>query len=165
MQPSSFRRRLLWIVWAVSALACVGLFFIPAFIIRPFRHQSVAALNVALALRQRAPMGTLAGAIVCLGFAIVLWYTSGKWRKGVLALGMVLVVFSAVMARLNYFEWMFHPVPSPQFEAESDCKLDQGEMILAIQFGPVARAYPIREMAYHHIVNDTVAGVPMAVTY
>jgi membrane protease YdiL (CAAX protease family) len=165
MQPSSFRRRLLWIVWAVSALVCVGLFFIPAFIIRPFRHQSAAALNLAMALRQRAPMGTLAAAIICLALAIFLWYASDKWRKGVLALVMVLVAFSAVMARLNYFEWMFHPVPSPLFEAESDSKLDKGEMILAIQFGPDARAYPIREMAYHHIVNDTVEGVPVAVTY
>lgn len=118
-----------------------------------------------MALRQRAPIGTLAAALVCLVFAILLWTVCDKWRKGMLALVMVLVGFSAVMARLNYFEWMFHPVPSPQFEAEADSKLDQGEMILAIQFGPDARAYPIREMAYHHVVNDTVAGVPVAVTY
>jgi len=38
-------------------------------------------------------------------------------------------------------------------------------MVLAIQFGPDARAYPISEMAYHHIVNDWVNGVPVAVTY
>jgi len=165
MQPSSFRRQVWWVIWAASAAVCVGLFFIPAFIIRPFRHQSAAALNLAMALRQRAPVGTLTAALVCLAFAFLLWYASDKWRKGVLALVMVLVAFSAVMARLNYFEWMFHPVPSPQFEAEADSKLDKDEMILAIQFGPDARAYPIREMAYHHIVNDTVEGVPVAVTY
>ncbi len=28
-----------------------------------------------------------------------------------------------------------------------------------------SRAYPIRELAYHHVVNDTVGGVPIAVTY
>ena len=78
---------------------------------------------------------------------------------------MVLVTFSAVMARLNYFEWMFHPVDSAQFETASASKLDKSEMILAVRFGDDARAYPIREMAYHHVLNDVVGGVPVAVTY
>jgi hypothetical protein len=38
-------------------------------------------------------------------------------------------------------------------------------MVLAIRYGDDARAYPVREMAYHHIVNDVVEGVPVAVTY
>jgi hypothetical protein len=69
------------------------------------------------------------------------------------------------MARINYFEWMFHPMDSPQFEAEAQSKLDSSEMIMAVRFGSDARAYPIREMAYHHIVNDMVGTVPVAVTY
>ena len=28
-----------------------------------------------------------------------------------------------------------------------------------------AAAYPIRQMAYHHLVHDTVGGVPVVVTY
>ena len=118
-----------------------------------------------MALRQRAPWGTLAAALVCLAFALVLWSAVNRWRKIVLALVMVLVAFSAVMSRLNYFEWMFHPVPSAQFESASASKLDNGEMILAVRFGSDARAYPIREMAYHHVLNDVVDGVPVAVTY
>jgi hypothetical protein len=78
---------------------------------------------------------------------------------------MIIVVFAAVMSRLNYFEWMFHPVDSPQFESASASKLDKGEMILAIRYASDARAYPISEMAYHHVLNDVVAGVPLAVTY
>jgi hypothetical protein len=27
------------------------------------------------------------------------------------------------------------------------------------------RAYPIREMAYHHLVNDAPAGEPIVATY
>jgi hypothetical protein len=38
-------------------------------------------------------------------------------------------------------------------------------MILAVRYSNDARAYPIREMAYHHILNDVVGGVPIAVTY
>ena len=35
----------------------------------------------------------------------------------------------------------------------------------AIEVNGTARAYPIRGMSYHHIVNDTVAGVPIVATY
>jgi hypothetical protein len=165
MQSSSDGRVFLWLAFAASAVVAIGLFFVPAFIIRPFTHQTPTGLALAMALRQRAPWGTLATALVCLILALVLWGVANWWRKIVIALVMVLVGFSAVMSRLNYFEWMFHPVPSAQFESESASKLDKGEMILAVRFGSDARAYPIREMAYHHVLNDVVAGVPVAVTY
>ena len=165
MPPSSDRRRSLWVIFLASAVAGIGLFFVPAFIIRPFTHQTQSGLALAMAVRQRAPWGTFAAALVCLVFLLVLWGASNRWRKIALASVMVLVAFSAVMARLNYFEWMFHPIPSPQFEAASASKLDKSEMILAVRFGSDARAYPIREMAYHHVLNDVVAGVPVAVTY
>jgi len=165
MQSSSDRRGFLWSLFLASALVCIGWFFIPAFIIRPFTHQTPAGLSLAMALRQRAPWGTLAAAVMSLLFALALWGTSNLWRKIVLSVVMVLVAFSAVMSRLNYFEWMFHPVEDVRFESESSSKLDPSEMILAVRFGNDARAYPISEMAYHHIVNDVVQGVPVAVTY
>jgi len=69
------------------------------------------------------------------------------------------------MSRMNHFEWMFHPVDSAKFQSEAASKLGGDEMILAVRYGPDARAYPIREMAYHHVLNDVVGGVPIAVTY
>lgn len=165
MHTFSDRHPFLWLLFAGSASVAIALFFIPGFIIRPFRHQTSSTLALAMALRQRAPWGTIAAALVCLLFAFILWQVSSRWRKIAIALVMVLVVFSAVMARVNYFEWMFHPVESPQFESESQSKLGKGEMILAVRFGNEARAYPIREMAYHHVLNDVVEGVPIAVTY
>ena len=173
MQPDSDRRPVLWFIFAVSALVAVGWFFIPAFIIRPFTHQSARGLAVAVALRQHAPWGTMVAAIVCILAAVVLWRESmgsgSKWvnwsRKSAIGLVLLLVGSSTVMARLNYFEWMFHPVQNVQFEAASASTLGNGEMILALRFGSDQRAYPVREMAYHHIVNDVVGGVPVAVTY
>jgi len=163
-RPSA-RHPFVWFIFLVSASVAIGLFFIPAFIIRPFRHQTASALALAMALRQRAPWGTLAAAVVCVLLALVLWQTANRWRKVAVAVVIVVVAFSTVMARMNYFEWMFHPVQSPQFESETASKLDQSEMVLALRFGNDARAYPIREMAYHHILNDVVEGVPIAVTY
>jgi Protein of unknown function (DUF3179) len=159
------RRPLSWTFFLLSALAAIGLFFVPALIIRPFTRQSTSGLALAMALRQRAPIGTLIAATICVIFAFLLWQSDNRRRKIALCTILFLVVFSTVMARLNYFEWMFHPLDSPQFQAESASQLDSNEMILAIRYGFDARAYPIREMAYHHILNDVVEGVPVAVTY
>ena len=141
------------------------MFLVPAFIIRPFSYQAPRALLVAMALRQRAPTGTLIAALACFVLASVLWKTVGWWRRSFLVLVLLVVAFSAVMARINYFEWMFHPIPYPQFLAQSESKLDPKEMVLSIHLGDDARAYPISQMAYHHVLNDVVAGVPVAVTY
>jgi uncharacterized protein DUF3179 len=142
-----------------------GLFFVPAFVIRPFRHQAPRALMIAMALRQRAPLGTLIAALACFSLAFVLWRAVGLWRKALLVLALLPVTFATVMARLNYFEWMFHPIAGAQFLAQAQSKLDPKEMIMAVRFGGDSRAYPISQMAYHHILNDVVDGVPIAVTY
>jgi hypothetical protein len=152
-------------LYSLCALAAIAWFFIPAFIIRPFRHQAPRALLVAMALRQRAPLITLIAALACFVLALALWRTVGRWRKALLVLTLLVVTFSAVMARQNYFEWMFHPIDGPRFLAQSASKLDSKEMILAVSFAGDARAYPISQMAYHHILNDVVGGVPIAVTY
>jgi riboflavin transporter FmnP len=165
MRPSAERRPVAWLFFVVSSIIAIGLFFVPAFIIRPFAYQSPRGLAVAMVLRQRAPMGTLAAAIVALVFAWLLWRGGNLLRRVAVSAILVLVAFSAVMARLNYFEWMFHPVDAPAFEAESASKLEKDEMVLAIAFNGDQRAYPISQMAYHHIVNDFVGGVPVAVTY
>ena len=154
-----------WVLFSLCAVAAIAFFFIPAFIIRPFRYQAPRALLVAMALRQRAPLITLIAALACFALAFVLWRTVGRWLKALLVLSLLVVGFSAVMARQNYFEWMFHPIDGPQFLAQASSKLDSKEMILAVRFGSDARAYPISQMAYHHVLNDVVGSVPIVATY
>ena len=161
----AIRSRTLWLCLIVVALIGIAAFFFPAFVIRPFTHQSSRGLWWAMAIRDRAPLISLLSAIAFVPFTAVLWQRSGRWHKVLLGTISLLVAFSAVMARLNYFEWMFHPVDTAQFDPENTSKLDHKEMILAVRFGPDARAYPISQMAYHHILNDNVNGVPIAVTY
>jgi hypothetical protein len=157
--------RWLWILFSVSALTAIGMFLVPAFIIRPFRHQAPRELLLAMSLRQRAPLFTLVSALAGFIMTCALWRISSRWGKAVIALAMLIVTFSAVMARLNYFEWMFHPIAGPQFLVQSESKLDPKEMIMAVRVAEDARAYPIGQMAYHHVLNDVVGGVPIAVTY
>jgi hypothetical protein len=146
-------------------LAGTGLFFLPAFIIRPFRYQAPRALVAAMAVAQHAPLWTLMAAVAALTMALVLW-DRVAWRgKTAILFGLTLVVGSATMSRIDYFEWMFHPIHAAGFTPVADSKLASSEMIMAVSLGNEARAYPIREMAYHHVLNDTVAGTPIVVTY
>jgi hypothetical protein len=164
--PAAHRNtRALWTAFFVCALTAIALFFVPTFIIRPFTHQSPRGLLVAMAVRDRAPAGTLIAGILAFIFGFLLWRYSNRWLKSLVALTLVLVTFSAVMSRLNYFEWMFRPIAGLQFLAQSASKLDPKEMILAVRLGDDARAYPISQMAYHHVLNDVVADMPIAVTY
>lgn len=154
------------LVFGLAVAAGSSLFLIPAFIIRPFRYQSPKALGLALLLREYAPLWTIVAVLIALGLAFSLWTrVAGRVRRTLLVLGVLLVAGSATMARMNSFEWMFHPVAQPGFEAADKSKLDPNEMVLTVTFNHYERAYPIREMAYHHIVNDVVGGVPVAVTY
>jgi hypothetical protein len=162
---SEARNRVYWAAFIAFVIAGAGLFFVPAFVIRPFRHQSPTALHTALVFRQFAPVGTTLAACAVLALMWVLWGRTGRFQKISMVVAGVLVLGAATMARLNYFEWMFHPVAQPGFEKADAVKLDAGEMVLALDFNGDARAYPVREMAYHHIVNDVVGGVPVAVTY
>ena len=153
------------IAFTVFAIATIALFLIPAIIIRPFTHQAPKALQLAMAIRTAAPLWTALTAFFTVFLAILLWKRIALWAKIVMVFATLLACGSAVMARIDYFEWMFHPVPSVGFESAATSKLDPSQMVMAVRVNADARAYPIRAMAYHHIVNDVVGAVPIAVTY
>jgi hypothetical protein len=165
-QPRTAQNNLLLgLPFALLVLTGLCLFFIPAVVIRPFSYQSPRALAVAMAVRQQAPLWTVLVAALSLLLAVRLWRRISHWKEALLVLGMLFVSASAVMSRVDYFEWMFHPVPAPGFTSAEKAKLDPAQMVMAVRFGTETRAYPIGAMAYHHVVNDVVAGVPIAVTY
>src|SRR5271169_4884866 len=112
----------LWAAFFSCAAVAIAFFFVPAFVIRPFRYQSPRALWLALSLRQRAPLFTPIAGLPCFVFAFALWKAISRWRKALLIFILVVVTFSVVMSRLNYFEWMFHPLGGPQFLAQSQSK-------------------------------------------
>ena len=153
-------------LFALLVLANLAVVLIPAWIIRPFRGQSPEALTLALALRAWAPLVTVVAGVATLILAIGLMRGARRREKALVALGMLLVIGSAALARFNYFERVFfRPVASPQFESAAQARLDLDEMVLAVRSAGEARAYPIRAMAYHHLVNDTLGGVPLVATY
>ena len=55
---------------------------------------------------------------------------------------------------------------NPSFvRASGKTGIDPTEPVIALEMGGQARAYPIRYLTWHEIVNDVVGGVPVAVTF
>jgi len=138
----------------------------PIYVIRPFRHQGPHELAAALAVIQIRPVVTV---LASLAAALFLWLygRSQPRRTGrIRATAAVLAVWvCAALSHVNVYERMFHPMGSPSFETAQATRLDGKEMAIVVKLGGVARAYPIRILSYHHIVNDTVGGVPIGATY
>jgi hypothetical protein len=58
------------------------------------------------------------------------------------------------------------PIDQPDFESASDVDwLEDEEPVLSLTVEDETRAYPLQIMTWHEIVNDTVGGVPVTVTY
>ncbi|MDF1738874.1 MAG: DUF3179 domain-containing protein [Verrucomicrobiales bacterium] len=57
-------------------------------------------------------------------------------------------------------------IDAPAFEKvdEADWLKDE-DLIVAVEVGDEQRAYPLRILVWHEIVNDTVGGTPLAITY
>jgi hypothetical protein len=149
-------------MFAAISAACV---IIPMFVIRPFRPQGVRELEIALTVRHAGPW--LAGLCAAVVLLVMLraWKTAKMGARVAMA-GLLLAAFAgAILTHVNIFEKMFHPYDSPSFESAAKALIDSDDKVLAVKVGTEARAYPIRTMGYHHIVNDTVGGIPIAVTY
>ena len=155
----------LWLALTLLTLFSLSLFLIPGFIIRPFTHQSEPGLRMAIAVKLIAPAFTVVALIGLLALSWRLWRGSSLWLRTGIVTALLLSVTSTVMVRQNYFEWMFNPIKAAGFVSAGDAHLDDKEMVMAVRIAQEARAYPILQMAYHHILNDTVAEVPIVVTY
>ncbi len=59
------------------------------------------------------------------------------------------------------------PIDEPQFVtvAEADDWLSETEPVLVVDIDGDVRAYPVQILMWHEIVNDTVGGVPLTITY
>jgi len=57
-------------------------------------------------------------------------------------------------------------INNPVFHtAESDTFLHEDDRILGLVIGDTAKAYPVRILNWHEIVNDTFGSTPVAITY
>ena len=138
----------------------------PVYVIRPFRHQGQVELQVALWVLRYRMVPELLMSLVAMAALWMSWPArKSKVARVAGVTGTLAVVACALLSRVNVYEQMFHPLATPAFESAGQTRLDGSEKVLSVRLGEESRAYPIRSISYHHIVNDFVAGVPIAATY
>lgn len=149
----------------LASLGMLALAAYPIYVIRPFREQDPAALQRALWVMQHDKPILLGLFLLIATPAVALWHRSGWIEKLVLAPTVGISLLAAVAAWINPYEQMFHPFGAPQYTTIANAALDPTDMVIAVTLGGESRAYGIREMGYHHIVNDRLHQLPIVVTY
>jgi len=98
----------------------------------------------------------------CFGACTGAGYFPVAGRPPLVAPGSLVVIVLPLLAatwlaRQNHFEWMFHPLPNAAYARPGGAAfVADADMVMAIESNGDAVAYPIRLMAYHHLVQDTV---------
>ena len=163
----SAARKSAWLLLLIVITASLAVVMIPAMLIMPFKPQTPRAVEISYLLKSWSPVVTMLAAMISVGLAVLLW--RGKrswWRRGLLVVLMIPALAAAWFARQNHFEWMFNPLKQTAFAKAGEAGfVGDKDMVLAVTINGEAAAYPVRQMAYHHVVHDTVGGVPIVATY
>jgi hypothetical protein len=162
----SSTRRFCRIALIVLALVSFASFAFPMYVIRPFRSQGSSELAAALVVRRWGPGVATACGIASLALVAFLWDDLRRWTSRLAVLGAAaFTCLFAALAHMNVYELMFHPAGNPDFTPAARSEVEADDMVLVVKVNGESRAYPVRTMGYHHIVNDWVGGVPIAATY
>ncbi len=159
------RRSLLWIILVSCVLAAWFLRVYPLTIVQPFLRQFPEPLQRALFVFRIAPPLSSALAAAALMVTLLSWPNLRRGSRIGAGTLVFLTCLAAVLVRINVFELMFHPAGAPKSLSNAQAKLDSDDMLITVVVNGDARAYPIREMAYHHMVNDFAGGVAILPNY
>src|SRR5262245_58946513 len=160
------KRRLIVPAAMLILIASLVIVAVPVWLIRPFKAQTPRGIQVSYLFRRWSPILTVLATGALIVLSIYLWRAAGWWKRGFLVVLVVLSLAPAWASRQNHFEWMFKPLVRPEYSrAPEATDLSDSDMVMAVEINGEAAAYPIREMAYHHVVEDIVGGVPLAATY
>jgi hypothetical protein len=155
-----------WLLLLLIAAASLALVVVPVLLIQPFKPQTARSLEVGYAVKRWAPWVTIALAAVALFIVARAWRVARWWTKAALVVLLVPVAASLWASRQNVYEVMFNPLERPAYVSPTEVSyIGPEDMVLAVEHAGERVAYPVRLMAYHHIVGDTVGGVPIAATY
>ncbi|MCU1348597.1 MAG: hypothetical protein JWO56_1627 [Acidobacteria bacterium] len=154
------------LLFLLAVVTTVALFMIPAWYIQPFAPQTGRIIRVSYALKRWAPLLTIVTLLAAIFFASRIWGGARWWTRTAVVLATVLAGGATWLARQNYFEWGFKPLPHTSFASIAQTTfVDARDLVLGVTLNGESAAYPIRQLAYHHVVQDVVGGVPIVVTY
>ena len=162
----SKNRRIAWLLFLLIVTGALVFVVTPVWIIQPFKAQTDRGVAISYAMRRYSPMVTVAAVIISFLIAGWLWRGTRWFAKAALIILLLPLLGATWFARQNHFEWMFHPLPNATYiNAHEVSFVGDSDMVLAVENQGEAVAYPVRLMAYHHLVQDVVGDTPIVATY
>ena len=153
---------MLWL----SALAAILSFAIPLYVNNPLHLQGERELRFALGIVQWHPwIEGIAGIAGLSALLLALRVSQIGTRRRTLWLPASLIAASFALSHVDVYSLIFHRMDNPKFEAARSSGVKPAEPVLAVTLNGAARAYPVRPLAYHHVVNDVLGRVPIAATW
>ncbi len=160
-------RRPTWALAGGLVLGALAWVLTPVVLLNPSLPQSAFGVAIAYEMRGKAPRVTLALLVLLLPLLVRLGSrATRRWQWTPIVVLGLLAGGSTWFARQNHFEWMFGGVSKAQYAPAGLVDfVGERDMVVAVEIRGDAVAWPVRQMAYHHIVQDTVGGVPVVSTY
>ncbi len=156
-----------WALLIIIAGLALAMVAVPVWLIQPFTPQTDERIRISFFMRQWSPILTIAFALLAIVVGSIIYRGSKRWFSAAPAILPLLVIgFSVWFAQQNHFLWMFNPLENTKFAkvGEADFVAD-GDAVMSVTINGDTVAFPIRQMAYHHVVQDIVGGMPITATY
>ena len=143
----------------VLTILDVALIIAPAVVALPPVNQTPAMLAAAHLAQILAPIASVLLAAMA---AIVVWRRR-TWSAAVL-LAVALICLG--LSRVNLLERVFAPARDAQtVEISGFHDIRDTDMVIGVVIGGQSRAYPVRYLAYHHMLNDQLGSTALLPTY
>jgi hypothetical protein len=131
----------------------------PLVVAEPHIEQTPALLAFAHAMQRLAP----ALSIVVAALLVIRLWRDRNWRTWALLCVTVACVW---LSRVNLLEWIFAGASDPGFVNIADFHdVRDTDMVIGVTIDGQSRAYPVRYLAYHHMLNDRLGHTELLPTY
>jgi membrane protease YdiL (CAAX protease family) len=156
-----------WLLLLLLLVFTVTIVFVPVWLIQPFAPQTERGLTISYYFKSLSPILTAVFSLAAILLAVFMWRKAKRWYSKIpVLLPLPIIFFFTWFAQQNHFEWMFNPLHQAKFASVADTDfVKDGDMVLAVKINGDAAAFPVLQMAYHHVAQDVVGGTPITATY
>jgi hypothetical protein len=160
-------RRFEWILLSLLLVSTALLAMTPWWLMNPARTQTQSDIDLAFALRGGwntvfSFTAFAGGGMLCLRR----WLVGRGVEKLAALFTLFLIGLCAAVANINLIGEVFQPIFTTGFVTPAEAKfLTSNDLLLVYGEGETPRAYPLRLLGYHHLVEDEVGGKPLVATY
>lgn len=156
---------------SVVVLTCMAVIgglgtFGPMAVMLPFQAQQNWWITLAHGVAGWGRWVSIGVAVMAVLAAVGIWRAGGWLARTLTVIAVLPAITFAVVSRVNLAEAYFAAAGRADLAMLNDYKeIDEKDMVIGVVIGGEARAYPVRYLAYHHMLNDQLGGRPILPNY